>query len=232
MKKSKRLTAILLCCMLLVGQMLVITASAARKINLTVDYKYEDLPLSQAQFDIYKIATVNGNGEIKPISPFSYYALDFSKTDNETMHSLALTMASYIARDGIKPYDSAVTDADGKETRQLIHQFHHHKYAQCEDSEIDYLLNKRAIVPRYGRGHNSTRRIQNLLFERQFQIGKISTTHEQTDWRHNDIVHERGNNLTKRATDDNTDSHINHISFKGKCLKLFQKSHNFLSVFF
>lgn len=114
MKKSKRLTAILLCCMLLVGQMLVITASAARKINLTVDYKYEDLPLSQAQFDIYKIATVNGNGEIKPISPFSYYALDFSKTDNETMHSLALTMASYIARDGIMPYDSAVTDADGK----------------------------------------------------------------------------------------------------------------------
>lgn len=110
----KKLTVVLLCCMLLVGQMLVITASAARKITLTVEYKYENLPISEARFDIYKIANVNNKGEIKTVSPFNSCALDFNKTDSETMNNLALTLSSYIARDGVKPYDSAVTDSAGK----------------------------------------------------------------------------------------------------------------------
>ena len=114
MKKLKKLTVVLLCCMLLVGQMLTVTASAAQKISLTVEYKHENLPISGAQFDIYKIADVNNKGEISAVSPFNLYALDFSKIDSETMNNLALTLTAFIARDGVKPYDSAVTDLSGK----------------------------------------------------------------------------------------------------------------------
>ena len=55
------------------------------------------------------------------------------------------------------------------------------------------------------------------------QIDKVYTTDQQPENRHNDIRHQRRDNLAKCSADNHTDSHIHHISLHCKCFKILQK---------
>ena len=55
------------------------------------------------------------------------------------------------------------------------------------------------------------------------KILEVDTTDEPTDRRHDEVVNNRADNLTERAADDNTDSHINRVAFHGERLKILQK---------
>ena len=54
------------------------------------------------------------------------------------------------------------------------------------------------------------------------QITKINRPHQQADRRQQNIFHQRVNNFAKGCADDNTNSHINNITFEGKFLKFVQ----------
>ena len=55
---------------------------------------------------------------------------------------------------------------------------------------------------------------------------EVDTAREHTDERHEHIVDERADNLSKRTADDHTDSHVHYVALHGKLFEFFNKSHN------
>src|SRR6185437_8638628 len=73
---------------------------------------------------------------------------------------------------------------------------------------------------------SSFERLHLCVVERDVQILEIHAAGDLANWRHDDIIHERGDNFSESRTDDHTDCEINHIAAHCELFELLQHAHN------
>lgn len=117
---TQKITSAVMC--LLLGAALiassVVAASALeadlnREIGIAVKYEYNDIPISGVRFDLYKIADMTSDGQLKVRPDFAKYKISYDNLTPEKMKTLSDTLCAYIMRDGIAPISSAVTNENG-----------------------------------------------------------------------------------------------------------------------
>ena len=101
--------------------LLTVTAFAAesvdisRKASLTVNYLYNDLtPVSNAEFSLYQIGTVDETGELILDTRFANYGIQLDLTDADDWATMAETVYGYLLRDDIPSAANGKTDPKGK----------------------------------------------------------------------------------------------------------------------
>lgn len=81
--------------------------------HLTLSYQTEEEALSGAKFDIYRVASVDGNGELHTADMFKDFNVDIRGENDGAWKELASTLEGYVLRDKIETYASGQTDALG-----------------------------------------------------------------------------------------------------------------------
>lgn len=127
MKKEKRWTALLLGLLaaLLLFPVQALAAGSIdteQKVQLTISYKNGETALFGAQFDVYKVAAVDVNGELTAIAPFDQFNVVIRGRDDEAWKALATTLEGYVLRDAIAPTASGKTDLQGQLTFPELEQ--------------------------------------------------------------------------------------------------------------
>lgn len=118
MKIKKRITALALSLMtvLLLLPVQVLAAGSidtGRDVRLTISYRNGNTALSGAAFDIFRVASVNTNGELTPVAPFDQFNVDIRGKNDAAWKALASTLEGFVLRDNIAPADSGKTDKQG-----------------------------------------------------------------------------------------------------------------------
>lgn len=88
----------------------MINVCASSELSLTVECAYNEEPFSDVEVRIYKVATAS---ESEPVGEFENYSVSIISKNSEQLRAAAFTLASYVERDNIAPYDHGNTDADG-----------------------------------------------------------------------------------------------------------------------
>lgn len=91
-----------------------------------------------------------------------------------------------------------------------IHNFHKQKYNQCHNQEIDHGGDKFPVIE------------CDIARDIPRELVKVHAAEQTKDWVDN-VIDKRGNDACECAADDDTDSHVHHISFADKLLKFFEK---------
>lgn len=124
-----------------------------------------------------------------------------------------------------------------------VHQLDHQKDAEGQDREVDALLDEGAVVPvdRFhgGRGDDritcrddvadrlhGVRRGVAQLRDVEPQLREVRVADQRPDRRHEDVVHERRDDLAERAADDDAHGHVHDVALEGELLEFLEKSHN------
>lgn len=119
MNKTKKILPLFLMCLILsliVFPSKILASSDFDKdkdVEFTIDYQNEGKKLANAEFDIYKVADVDKDLNIKLTEEFSKYPVDLTKLNQEAWNDYALTLKGYVQRDGLKALVTGVTDANG-----------------------------------------------------------------------------------------------------------------------
>lgn len=115
-----QISLIAVLCLAMMALLAPLTARAAEAVKtdksdctLSIQHAYDGLPLGGAAFDIYYVASMTAEPELAVAEPFSPYPIPALGMDQEQWQDYAETLAGYIARDGIKPAASKVTDVNG-----------------------------------------------------------------------------------------------------------------------
>lgn len=124
MKRSKRITAILLGLMTLI---LLLPARALgmgalnteQEASLTISSQDGDIPLVGQRFDLYLVAEPDENGQLTATEQFRNFDLNIDGTDEDGWKALASTLEGYVLRDGLAPAAGAATDEQGLAAFQL-----------------------------------------------------------------------------------------------------------------
>lgn len=117
MKRRAGFTVILV---VLIMAMFTQVCFAAPRIDLTKDvsveiqYSKDGTPLSDVGFSLYRIADVSPYVEFTPVGQFADYNVNMNDLDSEGWRDLAHTLDGYVARDGISPDGTGITDSDGR----------------------------------------------------------------------------------------------------------------------
>ena len=117
-KMNKRILSLMLC--LVCALALLPTRSAAvsaidtgRETALTVSYTDAGAPVSGVPFEIYYVAAAGADGTFTLSGDFKDYPVRINGLSAEGQRALAGTLAAYVDRDGLSPYDSGVTNSQG-----------------------------------------------------------------------------------------------------------------------
>lgn len=119
MKKIKYMTAICLSIFAVI-MLLPFQARAAGKIDpghevsLTITYSDGETALAGAQFDLYRIASVDEYGELTLEKQCEQFPVNLNKATKEDWKTLASTLEGYVLRDNIMPSASGKTDERGQ----------------------------------------------------------------------------------------------------------------------
>ncbi len=107
-----------------------------------------------------------------------------------------------------------------------IHGFHHEEYTERHDDEVEGDSDE--VTPCNHSPNllgicecTDDERIPEVVVH----IREVYTTTDLADDRHDDIFHDRGDNLTERCTDDHTYSKIDYITFHCEVSELFYYTH-------
>ena len=114
---------------------------------------------------------------------------------------------------------------------QLVDALEHQEDTEGDDEEVDDVLNETTVGEYRCSGFlcGSQRGVVSIA-KIDEQIGKVDAASSQADDRHEHVVDQRGDNLSKRAADDDTDSHVHYVALHGKLFEFTDKSHS-LNVF-
>ena len=117
MKRYKRIRTLLLCISALL--MLSLSAFAAETAeqsenNLIIQYKYEDTPIANAEFDAYRVAE-NEGGQWKLTAAFSGSGAALDCADRKAQNEAALALKAYALQNDIAPDYTGRTDANGNQ---------------------------------------------------------------------------------------------------------------------
>lgn len=107
----------------------------------------------------------------------------------------------------------------------MIDLFDKKEHNKSNNEKIDKDIKKDAVVDsgRSGRLSLSDRCVISVR-EVDIEVGKLDLVEEESDRWHDDIAHERGDDLAKGGADNDTDRHIDHIAFDSKFFKFFEHS--------
>ena len=121
MSKSKlyKRTFSLLLCLLCALPLLSAQASAAAAIDperssaLTIEYTDDGSAVQGIHFDVYYFAGVSAGGEYALTGDFVNYPVKINGLSGDEWRALAETLAAYVDRDGLRPFDSGETNEFG-----------------------------------------------------------------------------------------------------------------------
>ncbi len=119
MNKTKKILPLFLMCLILsliIFPSKILASSDFDKdkdVEFTIDYKNEGKRLSNAEFDIYKVADVDKDLNLQSSKDFDKYPVDLTKLNQEAWNDYALTLKGYVQKDGVKPVVTGLTDANG-----------------------------------------------------------------------------------------------------------------------
>ena len=125
---------------------------------------------------------------------------------------------------------------------QPVHEFDHQKDAEGQDRKVHALLDEIAVVPVNGLGsgfddrfaapadHLADRmggvcRRVAYLGDVQPQGREVRIADQRADRGHDDVVHQRGDDLAERAADDNADGHVHDVALEGELAEFLEKCH-------
>ena len=74
---------------------------------------------------------------------------------------------------------------------QFVDGLDHHKDTESDDQEVDDILQEHTIL-------------HLCIFDLEAQVGEIDSTRDDSDDRHENVVHERRDNLAESTTNDDT----------------------------
>ena len=98
--------------MLSVQNVWAISVDPQKSVSITIDYQSNNMPLVGAEFHLYLVATPDQQGKLKLTDSFSDYPVDLSSLMDSA--ALALTLEGFVLQDELQPYDSGVTDEQGR----------------------------------------------------------------------------------------------------------------------
>lgn len=116
--KTRKLNIFAMALVLLCALVLPTAAHAAeaidteQSVSTAVHYRYDGKAIEGARFDLYRVAAVSSTGKYTLTGSFKGYPVAVNNLGS-AMADTAQTLASLIARDGIAPDQSGVTDANG-----------------------------------------------------------------------------------------------------------------------
>ena len=90
-----------------------------KDVTLTVSYINSGKEISEAKFDIYKVADVDAYAQMTLTSRFAAYPISITGHDESSWLAIATTLKVYVWKDSITADVSGVTDAAGKMTLTL-----------------------------------------------------------------------------------------------------------------
>lgn len=119
MNKTKKILPLFLMCLILsliIFPSKILASSefdANKDVEFTIDYQNEGKRLSNAEFDIYKVADVDKDLNIKLTEEFSKYPVDLTKLNQDGWNDYALTLKGYVQSDEVEPVMRGTTDPNG-----------------------------------------------------------------------------------------------------------------------
>lgn len=119
MNKTKKILPLFLMCLILslmIFPSKILASSdfdANKDVEFSIDYQNEGKRLSNAEFDIYKVADVDKDLNLQSSKDFDKYPVDLTKLNQEAWNDYALTLKGYVQKDGVKPLETGITDANG-----------------------------------------------------------------------------------------------------------------------
>lgn len=119
MNKIKKILPLFLMCLIISLMIFPLDALASsdfdidKYVQFIIDYQNDGKKLSNADFDIYKVADVDKDLNIKLTEKFSKYPVDLTKLNQEAWNDYALTLKGYVQRDGLKALVTGTTDVNG-----------------------------------------------------------------------------------------------------------------------
>lgn len=87
--------------------------SEVEELSLTIEYRHGDVPVPDVKFSIYRVADISDSIHFSPVDEFAEYDVSLDKLDAAGWKAAAETLAGYVERDKIAPFDSGRTDAEG-----------------------------------------------------------------------------------------------------------------------
>ncbi|MCI7733518.1 MAG: Cna B-type domain-containing protein [Dysosmobacter sp.] len=117
-KRRLRQLYIALACLAVAFSFLPQSARAAsridteRPVSLTLCYQREQA-VPGVEFSLYRVAEVSGSAAFRLTGDFAGYRVSLDQPSSAAWRALAETLASYAARDNLKPLDSGRTGSDG-----------------------------------------------------------------------------------------------------------------------
>ena len=109
MKKSVVSTFL---CFLIFLLIFSVNAFGVNGQGIVIEFKDGDLPLVDAEFNLYYVGTVSGN-KIIPTEKFVSYPVSFDISDSEKLENFAVTLNSYVSTYNISESFKDFTDSDG-----------------------------------------------------------------------------------------------------------------------
>jgi len=83
-------------------------------VTLDVHYRGDSgIPVSNAEFRLYKVGEIDRFGKVKPTGIFAEYPVSYEPEDTLEWKRLAGTLAVYIEKDGVSPVDQGMTNGKG-----------------------------------------------------------------------------------------------------------------------
>lgn len=117
MKKTKKITATILVCLLLVCSVLPVCAAQPvitdPPCSLTISYSVEGNAVAGASFDLYRVAQLSEDGTLNATQAFAPYKLDWNDLSESQLQDAAVTLLGYAQLDRIQPDATVTVGEDG-----------------------------------------------------------------------------------------------------------------------
>lgn len=94
-------------------QISAIETNNQNHIEFEIVYEDNDKGISNAKFELYKLAEIDIDGSYKLIDDFASYPIDIDFSDKNGLRGLAKTLTSYIYANKTNPIDDGYTNSEG-----------------------------------------------------------------------------------------------------------------------
>lgn len=84
-----------------------------KSVTLAIDYRHDGSPVSDAHFDLYRVANIDAYAAFTPTDDFVNAKVDLGDRSEEAWRALAETLSAYVAGNGLASLDSGETNAAG-----------------------------------------------------------------------------------------------------------------------
>ena len=119
MNYCRKIISRLILCLMVLCLSLPVRALAAnapdlsRKCDLTIHYQYDTCPLTGAEFALWQVGELSGEGTLTLTGAYAHYPVDLNGLTAAQLNDAAATLYSYISLDSLPPQYTVATGEDG-----------------------------------------------------------------------------------------------------------------------